>query len=114
MNDPSYDKLCRSATNAAGILQGKWRIPILCALQGGPVRLGQLVRLMPTASKKVMAENLRQLQEDGVLVRTDFSESLLHVEYDYAEIFRSGMTAVLASLSDVGELRANKAPKTKE
>ena len=43
MNENSYDGLCRSVTNAAEILQGKWRIPILCALQGGPVRLGQLV-----------------------------------------------------------------------
>jgi hypothetical protein len=30
---------------------------------------------MPTASKKVLAENLRQLQQDGVLVRADFSNA---------------------------------------
>lgn len=52
----SYDELCGLATNAAATIQGKWRIPILCALQGGPVRLGQLVRLIPTASKKVLAK----------------------------------------------------------
>lgn len=108
MSERNYDELCRTATSAAGILQGKWRIPILCALQGGPVRLGQLVRQMPKASKEVLAENLRQFQEDGVLVRTDLSETLLHVEYDYSEGFRSDMTAVLTSLAFVGELRANK------
>lgn len=114
MNERMYEDLCRSATSAAGIFQGKWRIPILCALQGGPVRLGQLVRLMPTASKKVLGENLHQLQKEGVLVRTDFSETLLHVEYDYSEGFRSGMTAVLTSLAVVGDLRANKAAQTEE
>jgi hypothetical protein len=36
---------------------------------------------MPTAAKKVLAENLRQLQQDGVLVRADFSNALLHGEY---------------------------------
>ena len=107
MNDDIYEALCKSATNAAGILQAKWRIPILCALQSGPVRLGRLVRLMPAASKKVITENLRQLERDGVVVRTDLSQSLLHVEYEYSEAFHPGMTAVLMSLADVGVVRAS-------
>lgn len=114
MTERNYDELCRTATSAAGIFQGKWKIPILCALQGGPIRLGQLVRLMPTASKKVLGENLHQLQLEEVLVRTDLSETLLHVEYDYSEGFRSRITAVLMSLAVVGELRLYKVPKTKE
>ncbi len=105
----SYDELCGLATNAAATIQGKWRIPILCALQGGPVRLGQLVRLIPTASKKLLAENLRQLERDGVIVRTDLSDILLRVEYDYAVGFRLEMTSVLASLANVGDLRRKKA-----
>jgi DNA-binding HxlR family transcriptional regulator len=79
---------------------------MLCALQGGPVRLGLLTRLMPTASKKVISENLRQLIREGVLVRTDLSATLLHVEYDYAVGFRLGMTSVLRSLAGIGELQA--------
>ena len=114
MREFSYDELCRSATNAAGILKGKWRIPIFCALQGGPVRLGQLVRLIPTASKKVLAENLREPQGNGMLVRTDLSETLLHVEYDYSEGFRATMTAVLVSLAVMGELRLQTPPETKK
>ena len=80
-----------------------------CALQGGPVRLGQLVRLIPTASKKLLAENLRQLERDGVIVRTDLSDILLRVEYDYAVGFRLEMTSVLARLANVGDLRRKKA-----
>lgn len=105
MEERAHEDLCRSATSAARVLQGKWRIPILCALHGGPVRLGRLVRLLPTASKKVITENLRQLERIGVLVRTDLSDTLLHVEYDYSEQFRSGMISVLSCLADVGELR---------
>lgn len=113
MDERTYEELCRSATSVAGIFQGKWKIPILCALQGGPVRLGRLVRLMPSASKKVLTENLRQLERDGVLVRTDLSDTLLHVEYDYSEGARLGITSVLGSLADVGESRANGPEKTK-
>ena len=108
MDEHSYEELCGLATNAAGTLQGKWRVHILCALQDGPVRLGQLVRLMPSASKKVIAENLRQLEREGVIVRTDLSGPLLHVEYDYAEGFRLKMTSVLTSLASVGVLRRKK------
>ena len=104
MSERDYEERCRSATTAAAILQGKWRIPILCALQDGPVRLGRLGRLIPGASKKVIAENLRQLQRDGILVRTDMSDVRLHVEYDYAENVRSKMTCLLHSLAVAGEL----------
>ena len=108
MSERKYGEFCEFATNAAEALQGKWRIPLLCTLQSGPVRLGQLVRLMPTASKKVLTENLRQLEREGVIVRTDLSDTLLHVEYDYSEGFRLGMTSVLTSLANVGELQKHK------
>jgi DNA-binding HxlR family transcriptional regulator len=113
MEKRDYEELCRFATNASGLIQGKWRIPILCALQGGPIRLGLLTRLIPTASKKVMTENLRQLIRDGVLVRTDLSQTLLHVEYDYDEGFRLRMNSVLTSLADIGVFQANRAGKVK-
>ena len=77
------------------------------------MRLGQLVRLMPTASKKVITDNLRQLEREGVVIRTDLSDTLLHVEYDYSDEFRMGMTSVLTSLADVGELRTSRTDETK-
>ena len=102
MNERNYDELCRSASNATRLVQGKWRIPILCALQDGPVRLGQLARNMPHASKKVIAQNLKELENEGVLIRTDLSETRLHVEYDFSESIRSKMAKMLACLADVG------------
>ena len=75
------------------------------------MRLSRLVRLMPTASKKVITDNLRQLERDGVVVRTDLSDTLLHVEYDYAEEYRLGMTVVITSLAEVGDLRAANLPR---
>jgi DNA-binding HxlR family transcriptional regulator len=37
------------------LLQGMWRVQMLCALRRGPVRLVQLGRLIPGVSKKVVA-----------------------------------------------------------
>ena len=55
-----YEELCGPTSDAAGLVRGNWKIAIFCAIQPGPMRLRQLVPLIPTASKKVTAENLRQ------------------------------------------------------
>jgi DNA-binding HxlR family transcriptional regulator len=64
------------------LFQGKWKVEILCAMRSGPVRLGQLARLIPGASKKMLTQNLRKLEADGIVVRRDLSDLVLHIEYD--------------------------------
>lgn len=90
---------CRSCTETVRLLQGKWKMPILCSIRKGPVRLGQLTRELPTASKKVLTENLRELERAGLIVRRDFDEVLRHVEYDFAEGSRSEMQSMLDHLA---------------
>jgi DNA-binding HxlR family transcriptional regulator len=52
----------RRANLAVDILfQVKWRIHILFAMRSGPIRLGQLARLVPGLSKKMLTQNLRKL-----------------------------------------------------
>jgi len=63
------------------LVQGKWRIAILCQLQDGPVRVGELKRRMPPISKKVLNQHLRRMENDGLVVRTDFKAKVPHVEY---------------------------------
>jgi DNA-binding HxlR family transcriptional regulator len=87
---------CRSCTDTVQLVQGKWKMHILCAIRSGPVRLGRLVREMPTASKKVLTENLRRLEQDGLVARRDFGGAVPHVEYD----FRSEMRPAIESMLD--------------
>ena len=85
------------------LLHGKWRLQILSVMCLGPVRLGQLSRRIPGASKKVLAQNLRKLEADGIVVRTDFSNVVLHVEYDFNPEFRDSVCDVLNQLSAWGD-----------
>lgn len=78
--DPSYARRARLTTEV--LLQGKWRIEILCVLRQGSVRLGQLARLVPAASKKMLTENLRKLEAYEIVIRNDLSDTTLHVEFD--------------------------------
>jgi DNA-binding HxlR family transcriptional regulator len=84
------------------LFQSKWRVQILCALRSGPVRLGQLVRLIPGASKKMLTENLRKLEAGGVVVRMDLSDLVLHVEYYLEPEMRQAVCALLDHMAQCG------------
>ena len=81
------------------ILRGKWTVQILCAMLVGPVRLSQLRRLMPTASKKALTANLRSLEKVRLISRRDLSHSVLHVEYEIAESARAPLAVLIQQLS---------------
>lgn len=59
-------------------LGSRWKPIIICAMRKRKVRFGNLVAIIGL-SKKVLAEQLRQLEKDGIVVREEFSET--HVEY---------------------------------
>ena len=105
----------RNATFAVGVLfQSKWRVQILCAMRSEPVRLGQLARLIPGASKKMLTQNLRQLEADGIVVRKDMSDLVLHIEYQLDENTREGVCALLDHLAKWGGLHLGKSRGDKE
>jgi DNA-binding HxlR family transcriptional regulator len=96
-------KYIRNTTLAVTVLfQSKWRVQILCAMRSGPVRLGQLARLIPGASKKMLTQNLRQLEADGIVVRKDMSDLVLHIEYDLTHQTRESVCALLDYLAAWG------------
>ena len=70
---------------AITLMQGKWKIGILCQLQDGPVRLSQLRRMFPRASKKMLTQHLREMEKNGLITRTDLSGRLRHVEYSLSD-----------------------------
>jgi DNA-binding HxlR family transcriptional regulator len=96
-------RYAQSASRTADTLfQGKWRVEILCAMRSGPVRVGQLSRLIPRASKKMLAHNLRRLEADGIVVRRDMSEMVLHVEYEFTHEAREEICLLLDHLAQWG------------
>lgn len=85
---------------AITLIQGKWKIGILSSLQRGPARLSQLRRMFPEASKKMLTQHLREMERDGLIVRTDLSGRRKHVEYSLSD---SGGFAVLQLITTLTE-----------
>jgi DNA-binding HxlR family transcriptional regulator len=98
MRDEQTDYSCAAAV-AIDLLQGKWKMKILCLMQSGPVRLGELTRLIPAASKKVLTESLRKLEACGLVVRRDLSGQVRHVEYELSEAMKSETHILLNGLA---------------
>jgi DNA-binding HxlR family transcriptional regulator len=103
MRNNTTDYSCTAAF-AIELIQGKWRVEILCAMKRGPVRLGQLTRLIPRASKKVLTENLRKMEASGLIVRTEVAGSIPHVEYALVETIKDETHRLLDELTKWSEL----------
>lgn len=64
------------------MIQGKWKIIILYQLaESGQGRFGELQRHIQNVSHKTLANQLRELEADGLIIRHDFETAEPHVEY---------------------------------
>jgi DNA-binding HxlR family transcriptional regulator len=88
------------ATRTMEVLKGKWTVQILCVMFGRPVRLSQLRRMIPTASKKALTANLRSLEKAQIIFRRDLSDSLLHVEYELVGLARAPLITLVGQLAE--------------
>ncbi|ONI84454.1 transcriptional regulator [Actinosynnema sp. ALI-1.44] len=66
---------------AVDVIGGKWKVLILWELARRPHRFGELRRLLPGVTEKVLASHLRQLEDDDVVHRQVFDEVPPRVEY---------------------------------
>jgi DNA-binding HxlR family transcriptional regulator len=69
-----------------------------------PVRLSELKRTIPAASKKALVANLRILETERLVLRRDLSSAVLHVEYRLASGLRDPLVAVLECLFEWSRL----------
>lgn len=64
------------------VFEGRWKLDILFALfDGKTLRFGELERALGGVTQKVLAEQLRHLESDGVVRRVAYAEVPPRVEY---------------------------------
>jgi len=66
-------------------ITGKWKIEIVCSLVSGPVRFGELRRLLPGITQHMLTEQLRDLTSNGIVIRNAFAEIPPRVEYELSQ-----------------------------
>lgn len=81
------------------ILGGKWKASILWHVKDDPVRFNELTRQLGGASKKMIDQRLKELEQEGLVVRKVISERPIAVSYQATEFGRSAL-AILDQLCD--------------
>jgi len=72
----------RDVEAAFGLLEGRWKLLIIFHLFDGKVqRYSDLEKLIPAISQKMLAQQLRQLEADGIVSRTLYPQVPPKVEY---------------------------------
>jgi DNA-binding HxlR family transcriptional regulator len=66
---------------ALELIGGKWKGVILYHLQQGELRFNQLARLLPRVTQRMLTRQLRELELDGLVLRTVYPEVPPKVEY---------------------------------
>lgn len=90
------------------LIGGKWKPVILAHLKEGVRRYGELRRLMAGTSEKMLIQQLRDLEADGLVRRTVFDTVPPQVEYDLTDEGWS-LVPVLTALYEWGEKRSARA-----
>ncbi|MER7205560.1 helix-turn-helix domain-containing protein [Streptosporangium sp. NPDC000239] len=86
---------------AMDVIGGKWKVLILWALDKRPCRFGELRRLVPGVTEKVLASHLRELEGDGIVHREVYAEVPPRVEYSLTPLGAS-LNAALGPLGAWG------------
>lgn len=68
------------------MLEGRWKLLILFNLFGGKVmRFSDLERAIPAVTQKMLGQQLKALEKDGIVLRTSYPQVPPKVEYRLTE-----------------------------
>ena len=105
LNDVTPDMAASGVEAAFRILEGRWKMVIIFHLFAkGVLRFSELERAIPAVSQKMLIQQLRELERDGIVSRTVYPQVPPKVEYDLTE-WGQAMCPALDALLEWAALR---------
>lgn len=84
------------------VIAGRWKIIIIYYLMNGPKRFNELQRLLGRITHRTLTQQLRELEQSGLVLRKDYKEIPPRVEYSVSPLGRT-LQPVLEALHVWGE-----------
>tara|TARA_R110002051_G_scaffold127873_2_gene201504 strand:- start:8498 stop:8860 length:363 start_codon:yes stop_codon:yes gene_type:complete len=91
----------RSVIDALYVLNGKWKLPIVLSLINSPKRFNEIMRDLEGISPKILAQELKHLEQNKLVVRNVFPTTPVSIIYE-ASAYSDTLKDVLRTLSDWG------------
>lgn len=73
---------------------GTWKMPVLWRLKDGVKRYGEIKKSIGRISDKMLSSQLKELEEDGLIVRTVYPEVPPRVEYKLTKKGKEAITII--------------------
>ena len=99
------NEACHSALGAVQdalyVLNGKWKLPIIIALNEGNKRFGEIQKNVAGIAPKVLSSELKTLELNGFVIRKVYNEFPVLVEYELTD-YSNSLENVITALRDWG------------
>ncbi|BAY77966.1 HxlR family transcriptional regulator [Nostoc sp. DSM 114161] len=77
----NYTRLTCEVETTLKVIGGRWKVLIIRELMTGVKRFGQLQRTLPGITQKMLTQQLREMEEDGIIHREVYPQIPPKVEY---------------------------------
>lgn len=88
---------------AVNTISGKWKIPIIWRMNEGEKRPSEFLRGIGNVDRRVLNQQLKELEADGIITKQSFNELPPRVEYTLTELGEK-LVKVLWELNEWGKL----------
>ena len=102
MAQNGFTGLCPRYHHAVELIGRRWNGAIVRILLDQPARFAEIASRVPDISDRMLAERLKELESEGVVVRTVIPETPVRVEYSLSEMGRA-LEPTLRALSEWAE-----------
>lgn len=95
-------QVLRPVRDTLDVISGKWKLLIIVSLNAGNRRFTEIERSIPKLTSKVLAKELKELEQNGLVERVVKDTYPVSIEY-YPTEHTQTLTPVVESLKDWGE-----------